>query len=55
MFGTDTKVGQDTQAIESVFGQSDTYVLLVPAGDTAIQSQLSSALHALPEMTSILS
>ena len=55
MFGADTKVGQDTQAIESVFGQSDTYVLLVPAGDTATQSQLSSALHALPQVTSILS
>ena len=55
MFGADTKVGQDTQAIESVFGQSDTYVLLVPAGDTATQSQLSSALHALPQVTGILS
>ena len=55
MFAADTEVGRDTQAIEEVFGQSDTYVLLVPAGDTATQSQLSAALHALPQVTGILS
>src|SRR5699024_739501 len=55
MFGTDTKVGRDTQAIDDTFGQSDTYVLLVPAGDTATQSELSDALHGLPEVTSIIS
>ena len=31
MFAADTEVGRDTEAIEAVFGQSDTYVLLVPA------------------------
>ncbi len=55
MLDADTEVGRDTQAIEEVFGQSDTYVLLVPAGDTATQSQLSAALHALPQVTGILS
>ena len=55
MFGTDTKVGQDTQAIDAIFGQSDTYVLLVPAGDTATQSELSAALHNLPEVTGMIS
>ena len=55
MFGEDTKLGQDTAAIDAVFGQSDTYVLLVPAGDTATQSELSAALRALPQVTGIIS
>ena len=55
MFAADTEVGRDTQAIEEVFGQSDTYVLLVPAGDTATQSELSAALRALPQVTGIIS
>ena len=55
MFAADTEVGRDTEAIEAVFGQSDTYVLLVPAGDTATQSELSAALHALPQVTGIIS
>ena len=55
MFAADTEVGRDTEAIEAVFGQSDTYVLLVPAGDTATQSELSAALRALPQVTGIIS
>ena len=55
MFGEDTRLGQDTAAIDAVFGQSDTYVLLVPAGDTATQSELSAALRALPQVTGIIS
>ena len=55
MFAADTEVGRDTEAIEAVFGQSDTYVLLVPAGDTATQSELSAALRTLPAVTGIIS
>ena len=55
MFAADTEVGRDTEAIEAVFGQSDTYVLLVPAGDTATQSELSAALRALPAVTGVIS
>ena len=55
MFGTDTRLGADTAAIEETFGRSDTYVVLVPEGDTATQSELSDALHAIPAVTGILS
>ena len=55
IYGADTKYGKDTAAIEEVFGKSDTYVLLVPAGDTARQAALSDELHELPEVTSIIS
>lgn len=55
MFGEDTRLGADTAAIEQTFGKSDTYVLMVPAGDTATQSRLSAALHELPQVVEILS
>ena len=55
MFGADTRLGEDTAAIEETFGKSDTYVVLVPEGDTAQQEKLSQALHDIPAVTSILS
>ncbi|MCD7768829.1 MAG: MMPL family transporter [Oscillospiraceae bacterium] len=54
-FGEDTQLGADTAAIEAVFGQSDTYVLLVPGTDTAVQTALSDSLHELEHVTSIIS
>lgn len=55
IFGEGTQYGRDTAAIEEVFGKSDTYVLLVPKGDTATETALSDELHTLPEITSIIS
>ena len=55
IFGSDTQYGKDTAAIEEVFGKSDTYVLLVPKGDTATEKALSDELHTLPEIASIIS
>ncbi|MCC8356998.1 MAG: MMPL family transporter [Oscillospiraceae bacterium] len=54
-FGENTQLGADTAAIEEVFGQSDTYVLLVPGTDTATQTALSNSLHELEHVTSIIS
>ena len=48
IFDETTKLGADIQEIESIFGQEDTYVLLVPQGDTARES-------ALPQVDGILS
>lgn len=55
IFGPQTQLGSDTQAIEDVFGKSDTYVLMVPVGDVAQEANLSDALHEVPEVTSIIS
>lgn len=55
IFGTETQLGADTEAIEDVFGKSDTYVLMVPTGNTAREKELSDALHTLPAVTSIIS
>lgn len=55
IFGAETQIGADTQKIEDAFGLSDTYVLLVPKGDTATQKELSDALHDIPQVKSILS
>lgn len=55
IFGNETQLGSDTAVIESVFGKSDTYVLMVPAGDTATETELSQELNNLPQVTSIIS
>ncbi len=55
IFETGTSYGDDTKKIESIFGKSDTYVLLVPKSSTAVQKELSDALHELPEVTGIIS
>lgn len=55
IFGKGTQFGDDTAAIEDVFGKSDTYVLLVKKGDTATETELCNKLKELPEITSIIS
>lgn len=55
IFGEDTKLGTDTEAIEEVFGQSDTYVLLVPQGNTPTEKELSNELQAISQVTNIIS
>ena len=55
IFGPETQLGADIQAIEDVFGKGDTYVLMVPRGNAAREQALSSELKALPQVSSILS
>ena len=55
IFNEETQLGKDIASIEKVFGQRDTYVLLVPRGDTATETKLSDELHELPEITGIIS
>lgn len=55
IFGTQTKLGIDTKDIESTFGKNDTYVLLLPKNDIAIQKELSDELNEIPQITNILS
>lgn len=55
IFGPETQLGADTEAIEAVFGKSDTYVLMVPRGNAAREKELSAALKELPQVSAILS
>ena len=55
IFGEGTEAGDDTTAVEEVFGKSDTYVLLVPKGSPATESELSREIQNLPEVSSIIS
>lgn len=41
ILGENSQYGKDTKAIENVFGKIDTYVLLVPKGNTATQKALT--------------
>lgn len=55
IFGGETQLGADTEEITQVFGENDTYVLMVPKGDTAKESSLSEDLKKLPEVSGIVS
>ena len=55
MFGPDTVQGQQAEAIEEVFGQSNTFVLLVPNGDLPRETALNTELKQLHEVTSVVS
>lgn len=55
IYGEGTTYGRDKEAIEGVFGKSDTYVLLVPQGSTATETKMSDELHSLPQVTDIIS
>jgi len=48
-------LGADTEKIEDAFGQRDTYVLMIPKDSTAIEAELSEALHKIPQVKTILS
>lgn len=55
IFGSNTQIGSDTEAIEEKFGQNDTYVLMIPKDSTAIEYSLSEKLKELPQVKNILS
>lgn len=55
LFNEETQLGRDIASIEEIFGQRDTYVLLAPRGDAATETELSDALHELPQVTGIIS
>ena len=55
IFNEQTKYGSDTAEIEKIFGQADTYVVLVPNGDLPKQKELSDSLHKIESVDSIIS
>lgn len=55
IYGEGTTYGRDKTAIETVFGKSDTYVLLVPQGNPVNECKLSEELHSLPQVSDIIS
>lgn len=54
IFAEGTQLGDDTKAIEDVFGKNDTYVLLVPKGDTATEDALVTELKSLSPVSSVI-
>ncbi len=55
ILGEKTQAGADAIAVDEVFGESDTMVLLVPTGSTPTEAALSRELHTLPHVTGIIS
>lgn len=55
IFDESTKLGQDTNKIEGVFGKSNTYALMVPRGDLATEQELSDRIKEIEHVSSIIS
>lgn len=55
IFGENTQLGKDTEAIEEIFGKNDTYAILVPKGRKEAERRLTDELNDLPEVKSIIS
>ena len=55
IFGSDTRLGKDTDEIRELFGENDTYVLMVPKGDTAKETELSRDIKKLANVSDIVS
>ncbi|MDO4485997.1 MAG: MMPL family transporter [Bacillota bacterium] len=55
IFGTDTKLGRDTEEIKEKFCKNDTYALMIPKGKPSVEKELSQELQELPEVSGIIS
>lgn len=55
IFGEGTELGQSTDRINEVFGQSASLALLVPSGDVAQEKDLSDDLKELSDVKSVVS
>lgn len=55
LFGDESRITLDTRAVEDVFGQKDTYVLMVPDTSTATEKELSDELHEIRQVTDVIS
>ena len=55
MSGPDSKVAQDRAAINGQFGESATFAILVPKGNTAFEQALNDEVKALPQVSSVIS
>lgn len=55
IFGEGTQLGDDTALIQSVFGKSDTYVLMVPKDDIVAEQALLKELKQLEQVSSVTS
>lgn len=55
IYGEGTTYGRDKAAVESIYGKSDTYVILVPKGNNESELLMSKELRKIPQVTEILS
>lgn len=55
VYGEGTQLGDDTDAIEQIFGKSNLMVLMVPKGEPSVERELSQRLLREDKITSLLS
>ena len=55
IYGTNTRIGSDTEKLVEAFGDNDNYVLMVPRGDRTSEHALIREIEAMPDVSSVLS
>ena len=55
LFGPDTEPGQQQEVVEEAFGDSNTFVLLVPNGDLAKEREVNVQLLQQPQIIDVIS
>lgn len=55
LFSEETDVGVQRDAIQNIFGESNTMVLMVPKGNIYYEKDLSRDINQLPHITSVIS
>ncbi len=53
IFGSETRLGSDTDKISKIFGKSDNYVLMVPKGNDSKEKQLVEEIENLDNVKSV--
>ncbi len=53
IFGSETRLGSDTDKINKIFGKSDNYVLMVPKGNDSKEKQLVEEIENLDNVKSV--
>ena len=54
IFSKGTQLGDDTAKIKNIFGKNDTYVLLVPKGDTSKEAEMLEEIKELSRVRSVI-
>ncbi len=55
IYGKGTQLGDDTEKIENIFGQSNLVAIMVPKGKYATEAELTEQLESNPYVTSVIS
>lgn len=55
MFKENTDISRESKLIDEIYGESNTYAIMIPRGDSAKEKQLNNDIKKIPQVSSIIS